>query len=104
MIVSLAVAAPPVSPHKGSAASSEKKDDTGSGKKDELKDTASATKHSIKINGKELRYVATAGKLVMKDDEGKPKAQVFYVAYTKDGEDVATRVARYIEYPWQPQP
>ena len=56
-------------------------------KKDELKDKVSVTKHSAKINGKEIKYTATAGKLVMKDDEGKPKALVFFIAYTKNGVD-----------------
>src|SRR4051794_4821849 len=53
-------------------------------KKEELKDKVSVTKHSAKINGKEIKYTVTAGKLVMKDDDGKPKALVFFIAYTKD--------------------
>ena len=61
-------------------------------KKDELKDKVSVTKHSAKINGKEIKYTVTAGKLVMKDDEGKPKALVFFIAYTKNGvEDLGER-------------
>lgn len=56
-------------------------------KKDEVKDKVFVTKHSSKIHGKEIKYTATAGKLVMKDDEGKPKAHVFFVAYTKNGVD-----------------
>src|SRR5271167_1209333 len=42
------------------------------------------TKHSARIGGQEIKYTATAGMLVMKDEEGKPKASVFYVAYTRD--------------------
>lgn len=64
-----------------------KKDEKSDEKKDDLKDKVSVTKHSAKINGKEIKYTATAGKLVMKDDEGKPKALVFFIAYTKDGVD-----------------
>ena len=61
-------------------------------KKDEPKDKVSVTKHTAKINGKEIKYTATAGKLVMKDDEGKPKALVFFIAYTKNGvEDLSQR-------------
>jgi len=45
------------------------------------------TKHSARIGGQEIKYTATAGMLVMKDEEGKPKASVFYMAYTRD--DVA---------------
>jgi carboxypeptidase C (cathepsin A) len=61
-----------------------KKDEKPEEKK-ELKDKVVVTKHSAKIQGKEIKYSATAGKLVMKDDEGKPKALVFFTAYTKDG-------------------
>ena len=68
----------------------EKKDDKE--KKDEPKDTTSVTQHTTTINGKEIKYTATAGKLVMKDDEGKPKAMVFFIAYTKNGvEDLSQR-------------
>ena len=42
------------------------------------------TKHSARIGGQEIKYTATAGMLVMKDEEGKPKASVFYMAYTRD--------------------
>lgn len=61
-----------------------KKDEKSDDKK-ELKDKVVVTKHSAKIQGKEIKYTATAGKLVMKDDEGKPKALFFFTAYTKDG-------------------
>ena len=64
-----------------------KKDEKPDEKKDDLKDKVSVTKHTAKIHGKEIKYTATAGKLVMKDDEGKPKALVFFIAYTKNGVD-----------------
>lgn len=44
------------------------------------------TSHQILVHGVPLRYTATAGYLPMKDEEGKLKANVFFVAYTKDGE------------------
>jgi len=52
------------------------------------------TKHSIKIKGKEIKYTVTAGTMILKEEtadrekeaEGeKPRAQIFFVAYTKDG-------------------
>src|SRR5512138_2417449 len=59
------------------------------------------TGHSIIIGGKELKYKAIAGTMVMKEEladgekefEGeKPRAQFFFVAYLKDGvEDRSTR-------------
>ncbi|MBW2698841.1 MAG: hypothetical protein JRE70_20315, partial [Deltaproteobacteria bacterium] len=53
--------------------------------------------HTVTIDGKEIAYTATAGTLFLKDEEGKPKAALFYVAYTRDGveelvESGATRV------------
>jgi carboxypeptidase C (cathepsin A) len=70
------------------AEKAEKKDE----KKDDPKDSLSVTQHTASINGKEIKYTATAGKLVMKDDEGKPKAMVFFTAYTKNGvEDLSQR-------------
>lgn len=51
------------------------------------------TKHSITIGGREIKYTVIAGTIVMKEEpadrekefEGeKPRAQIFFVAYTKD--------------------
>ena len=42
------------------------------------------TQHSIQINGKTIAYTATAGTLVLKKDDSKPTASVFFVAYTRD--------------------
>lgn len=53
---------------------------------------ASKTKHVLVVEGQEIPYEATAGTLLLKDDEGKAKASLFYVAYTKeDVEDVRER-------------
>jgi carboxypeptidase C (cathepsin A) len=51
----------------------------------------SPTSHSAVIGGAEVRYTATAGTLTVRDSSEKPKAQVFFVAYTKDGVDPAQR-------------
>src|SRR5882757_3587489 len=86
---SSAQAAPDADKHEKSA--DEKKPDDKD-KKDEPKDTTTVTQHSVTLNGKELKYTATAGKLVMKDDEGKAKALIFFIAYTKNGvEDLSQR-------------
>jgi carboxypeptidase C (cathepsin A) len=45
----------------------------------------SETKHSITLNGQKLDYTAIAGSLPLKDKEGKTTANIFYIAYTKDG-------------------
>ena len=59
-------------------------------------DKLSVTHHSVTINGEEIRYTATTGTLILKEEvnkEGeKPKAAVFFIAYTRDDvEDPATR-------------
>ena len=59
-------------------------------KKADLKETTSETQHVVTIAGQEIAYTAKAGTLILKDDEGDPKASVFYVAYTKnDVEDLS---------------
>ena len=59
-------------------------------------DKLSVTHHSVTINGEEMRYTATTGTLILKEEinkEGeKPKAAVFFIAYTRnDVADPATR-------------
>lgn len=55
-------------------------------------DKVSQTKHSVRIDGKEVKYTATAGEMVMKTEEEAAKASVFYIAYTRDDvSDVAQR-------------
>src|SRR5215469_11295641 len=50
------------------------------------------TKHQMKIGTETINYTATAGFMLMKDENDSLKAKVFYVAYTKDGEaDVSKR-------------
>src|SRR4051794_1465111 len=51
----------------------------------DLTDKLVVTQHTVRIHDEELKYTVTAGKLVMRDDEDKPKALVFFVAYTRDG-------------------
>jgi len=51
----------------------------------------SVTDHEITIAGKVVRYRATAGYLVLRGEKDEPRAKLFYVAYTKLGEDAAKR-------------
>jgi carboxypeptidase C (cathepsin A) len=44
-----------------------------------------ATRHSASVSGRTLPYTATAGTLTIRDVAGKPKASIFYTAYTLDG-------------------
>jgi carboxypeptidase C (cathepsin A) len=65
-------------------------------KADELKETTSATKHTIQVEGQTIRYTATAGTILLRDDKDKAQASVFYVAYTRD--DVTDRGRRPMFY------
>jgi carboxypeptidase C (cathepsin A) len=49
------------------------------------------THHETSVNGRPLRYTATAGRLPVKDISGNIDAEMFYVAYTVDGQDPARR-------------
>ncbi len=49
------------------------------------------THHQITIEGKLLKYTASTGRFPIKRDDGKIEAEMFYVAYTLDGQDAAKR-------------
>src|SRR5262249_401195 len=49
------------------------------------------THHQITVNGRILKYTATAGRLPIKRDDGKIEAEMFFVAYTLDGQDSGRR-------------
>ncbi len=62
----------------------------------QFEDQLVVTQHKIRLNGEEIAYTATAGVIILKEEtadrekesEGeKPKAQIFFVAYTKDNVD-----------------
>src|SRR4029077_9651984 len=49
------------------------------------------THHQITVDGKALKYTATAGRLPIKRGDGRIDAEMFYVAYTAEGQDAAKR-------------
>jgi len=72
----------------------EKKSEEKKEEKPIPKDNLVVTQHTVRIGGKEIKYTVTAGTIILKEEtpdrekesEGeKPRAQVFFVAYTKDG-------------------
>ncbi|HJL14320.1 MAG TPA: hypothetical protein RMH99_01620 [Sandaracinaceae bacterium LLY-WYZ-13_1] len=65
--------------------------DGGDPKKPPPEERRSVTRHAVEIGGERVEYTATAGTLFLRDDEDEPRASVFYVAYTRDGVDPATR-------------
>ena len=53
---------------------------------------SSRTRGEVRIGGEVVRYTATVGWLIMKDDAGKPIARFGYTAYTRDDvKDLARR-------------
>lgn len=51
----------------------------------------SITKHTASLPSGRIDYTATAAQLPLKNEAGEVEARMFYVAYTKDGADPATR-------------
>jgi len=71
--------AAPDSTHK--PAESDDKKEQKDDKKDH--DELSETTNSVTIDGAEIKYKATAGTIVVKDEEGKPHVSFFFIAYTR---------------------
>src|SRR5271163_3119480 len=73
--------------------SEKSKDDKAKDDKDKKpEEKIVVTKHSVRIGGQEIKYTATAGTILLKTEDGTPKASIFYVAYTKDDvSDVSQR-------------
>ncbi|MGB5342158.1 MAG: peptidase S10 [Thermoanaerobaculia bacterium] len=51
----------------------------------ELEESSAITHHSIVLDGERIDFKATAGTLVLANEEGEPQASVFYVAYEREG-------------------
>lgn len=59
------------------------------------------TTHTLTIDGRTIRYHATAGTLLLRKDDKEtfePRASVFYVAYTRDGTDTLRRAMAFNPY------
>ncbi len=60
-----------------------KAEDKSKGDKKDKSEEPVTTHHEVTVNGQKMTYDATAGYMVLPSYEGKPKANVFYIAYTK---------------------
>ena len=49
------------------------------------------SKHSVTIGDEVVHYTATAGTIFLRDAEDEPRAEVFYVSYTRDVDDTSAR-------------
>lgn len=76
----------------GTAEDKHKKSDEAASKEEKTdKPKLAVTHHTLSLDGDTIEVTATAGKLPLKGDDGKTKANVFYVAYTKDGAEPGER-------------
>ena len=77
----------------GAPATEPVKPENSEKKSDESKTPDPVTKESsITIGGKTINYEVTTAKLVLKKDDGSPRASVFHVSYIRKGvEDVSNR-------------
>ncbi|HUV36534.1 MAG TPA: peptidase S10 [Patescibacteria group bacterium] len=58
----------------------------------ELGERIVETEHTVRIGGRTIGYTATAGTMVLRDEEGNRKAAIFFISYTKkNGGDAADR-------------
>lgn len=57
---------------------------------------SSVTQHTLVLNGKTIHYTATAGNLILRDNDGKPNGSMFYVAYTLDGAEAKDRPVTFL--------
>jgi carboxypeptidase C (cathepsin A) len=53
------------------------------GDKKEAKDKLSETTNTVTVNGVEIQYKATAGTIVVRNEEEKPQVSFFFIAYTR---------------------
>jgi carboxypeptidase C (cathepsin A) len=84
--LALVVGGPAFAKDEHKADKEEKGKSDGKAESDESVEPASSvTQHQITIDGQVVKYTATAGWLIMKDDKDKPIARFGYTAYTRDG-------------------
>ncbi len=56
----------------------------------------SKTQHTMQAGGQRIPYTAVAGTMVLKKEDGKARASIFYVAYTRD--DAADKTKRPVTF------
>lgn len=59
-------------------------------------DTSTETTHTVAVGGETIEYTATAGHLVLKDEEGKKQASFFSISYVRN--DVRDRRSRPVVF------
>jgi len=59
-------------------------------------ETKSETKHDWTAGGHNIHYTATAGNLLIRDENDKANGSIFYVAYTEDGAPAKSRPVTFL--------
>ncbi|MGA7632258.1 MAG: peptidase S10 [Terriglobales bacterium] len=90
-----APAATPEKPAESGRPESAKPESNEATDKEEHYDVAEVppviTHHQATVNGKTFSYTATTGRLPIKREDGKIEAEMFFVAYTLDGQEAGRR-------------
>jgi len=73
-----------------------KTDNTEAAADDKPKEDSAVSHHSVTVGGTSIKYTATAGTLLIRDDKDEPTASMFYVAYTQDGTDLGRRPVTFL--------
>ena len=50
-----------------------------------VKESMSKTRHELQVGGGKIEYEATAGTMLVKDEDGKAEAGIFFISYVKTG-------------------
>lgn len=59
-------------------------------------ETKQETRHDWTAGSRTVHYTATAGNLLIRDDNDKPNGSIFYVAYTEDGANAKNRPVTFL--------
>ena len=62
----------------------------------EKEEKISKTTHTLRLDGRDIKYTATTGTLPIRLDNGQVAARMFFVAYTRDGDDAKTRPVSFL--------
>src|SRR5882672_1324133 len=87
-----AAEAPSNAPPASATAAGKEPGKEGKDKPKEPEEKLVESKHIVTIGAQEISYKANAGTILLRDEEDKPTASIFYIAYTREGvKDQATR-------------
>lgn len=96
-LAAAAVSAPAQKPKSDKPAADAEKEVVDGQVKPPIDEQAVTTRHVAETHAGRIPYTATAGTLTIRDEEARPIASIFYVAYTRDGvKDYAKRPITFL--------